>query len=799
MIPELRLALRRLARTPGFALTVVLTVAIAIGANGTIFSAVRALLDRPLPFHEGDRLVWVYGRASVDGPRGKPTGDEAGSIAVQTSTYDGVAVIGDRAFLRVTGNRRERWNGLWVTPSLFAVLGIQPALGRPITLDDARAGARVMMIGHERWTRDLGGDSTVVGRPIHFYDGHTYTVAGILPPRLEFPIGQMPQSGNGSGFVVGVQDFWILGQEGDELPGGTVIARLRRDVTPAAATAQAAVLGRRLLAEGLITDSARSMEIVPLRDQALGLVRPGLRLAQGFAVLMLLLACANLANLVLLRTHAREGEHAVQAALGASTRAIVSGIVTEVALLTAAGGTLGLALAALARETVRLLAAGSVPMIERIATDWPVALFTVAMTALVALVVAVVPAVVIARGNLQATLLSGGRSHTATRRHARLRTALVSSQVALALMLSVGAALIATSFARLMSVDAGYDPHGVVTADVEVFDHPSPAEFYRDLDRRLRSLPGVKAVGLIHSTPLTGKWTFADPFVIAGRPEDPSTAPLVSGAFVGFDYFGAMNTPVVAGRKFTEQEDMAGNAPVLMINESAARRFFPGRSPLGESVLLAGKARRIVGVVKDMRDVRLDAPPEPQWFQPLFGSGTQLIVRVAGDASDAIPMLRREMLAADSRFVVNGIGSLDDIVATTVTERRMAMRLLSALAAIALGMASIGLYGVVSFNVARRHREFGVRSALGAQRHALLGMVLREGIGMALTGIAIGVGLSVWLTRVLERLLFQVSPTEPSTITMIAGLLLLVAVCASLVPAWRGASVDPAMALRADT
>ena len=798
-MPELRLALRRLARTPGFALTVVLTVAIAIGANGMIFSAVRALLDRPLPFNEGDRLAWVYGRATADGPREKLTGDEASSLARQTSTYEGVAVIGDRAFLRVNGDRRERWNGLWVTPSLFTVLGIQPALGRPITLDDARTGARVMMIGHERWTRDLGGASTIVGRLIHFYDGHTYTVAGILPPGLEFPLGQMPQSGNGSGFVVGVQDFWILGQEGDELPGGTVIARLRSDVTPAAAAVQAAVLNRRLLAEGLITDSARSMEIVPLRDQALGLVRPGLRLAQGFAVLMLLLACANLANLVLLRTHAREGEHAVQAALGAGMGVIVGGIVTEVALLTAAGGVLGLALASLARATVRLLAAGSVPMIERIATDWPVALFTVALTALVALLVAVVPAVVVARGNLHATLLSGGRGHTATRRQARLRTALVSSQVALALMLSVGAALIATSFTRLMSVDAGYDPHGVVTADVEVFDHPSPAEFYRDLDRRLRSLPGVKAVGLIHSTPLTGKWTFADPFVIVGRPEDPATAPRVSGAFIGFDYFGAMNTPVISGRAFTAQEDMAGNAPVLMINESAARRFFPGRSPLGESVFLAGKPRRIVGVVKDMRDVRLDAPPEPQWYQPLFGSGTQLIVRVVGDASDAIPMLRREMLAADSRFVVNGIGSLDDIVATTVTERRMAMRLLSALAAIALVMASIGLYGVVSFNVARRRREFGVRSALGAQRHALLGMVLREGVGMALTGIAVGVGLSVWLTRVLERLLFEVSPTEPSTIVMIAALLLLVAVGASLIPAWRGASVDPATALRADT
>ena len=799
MTRAVRLAVRRLARAPSFTLTAVLTIALAIGANGMIFSAVRALIDRPLPFHEADRLVWIYGKVrAASGPGDKLSGDEAKSLAASTGTYDAVGVIGDRAFLRVNGDRRERWNGLWVTPSLFDVLRIQPALGRPITIDDARSGARVMMIGYERWQRDLGGDTAVVGRPIQFYDGHTFLVAGILPPGLEFPLGQMPQSGNGSGFVIGTQDFWILGQEGDELPGGTVLARLRPTVSRESAAAQASVSSRRLAAEGVITDSARTMEIVPLHDQALGLVRPGLRLAQAFAVLMLLLACANLTNLVLLRTHAREGELAVQAALGAGTREITSGIVVEVALLTAVGGAIGLGLTAFARRAVELLAAGSVSMVGQITVDRSVVVFTVGITALVAAVVAAVPAIIIARGNLQATLLSGSRSLTATRRQARLRVALVVSQVALALMLSVGAALIATSFARLMSVDAGYDPRGVVSADVEVFDHPKPAEFYRDLDRRLRGLPGVKAVGLIHSTPLTGRWTFADPFVIVGRAEDPATAPPVSGAFIAFDYFGAMSTPIVSGRPFTEQESMAGDAPVLIINETAARRFFPGRSPLGESVFLAGKARRIVGVVKDMRDARLDAPAEPQWYQPMFGAGTQLIVRVAGDASDAIPMLRRELAAVDRRFVVNSIVSLDAIIATTVTERRMAMRLLATLATIALVMASIGLYGVVSFNVVRRRREFGVRSALGAQRHALVGMVLRDGVGMAVAGIAVGVMLSLGLTGALERLLFEVSPTEPLTIAMIAAVLLAVSVGASLLPAWRGASVDPATALRAE-
>jgi predicted permease len=437
-------------------------------------------------------------------------------------------------------------------------------------------------------------------------------------------------------------------------------------------------------------------------------------------------------------------------------------------------------------------------MIEQVSLDWTVAGAAFLATTMVAGVVSAIPAAIVSRGNLQLTLLGGGRTHTTSRRHARIRTALVVSQVALALMLSVGAGLIATSFSRLMSVDAGYDPMGVITADVEIFDHANPAEFYRELNRRLRAMPGVEAMGLIHSTPLTGKWTFSDAFVIVGGSEDPALAPAVAGAFVAFDYFGAMQTPIVRGRAFTEAEDMDGDAPVLIINESAARRFFPSAEPLGESVVISGKPRRIVGIVKDMRDVGLDTPAEPQWYQPLFGAGTQLIVRVRGDAADAVERVRRELSASDPRFVVNDIGTLDAVIAATVSERRMAMRLLSTFALLALGMAAIGLYGVVSFNVVRRRREFGVRSALGAQRHALLTMVLREGVTMAFVGVSLGVVLSLWLGSALQQLLFDVSPTEPAAIASVGVLLLLVTAVASLIPAWRAASVDPGSALRTD-
>ena len=796
---QLRLIIRRLWNAPAFAITAMGTVALAIGVNSMIFSAVRGLLVHPLPFPDAERLVWVYGRnESADAARDKPTELEVNALAKEATGVEAVAVIGDRAFVRAEGASRVRWSGMWVTPSLFTVLGVRPSLGRAFDASDTRGGTPIMMLGYERWQRDFGGDPAIVGRVVHFIDNHHFLVVGILPRGLEFPFGPMPQSGNGSGFTIGVQDFWIVGQEGDVLPGGAALARVKPTATVALARTEAATISARLSAAQPATQAHRSLELVSLRDQALGLVRPGLQLAQGFAILMLLLACANLTNLMVLRTSARDRELGVRAALGASHRAIAWSVVAEVLLLVGVGGGGGLAVATLARAGLELVAAGSIPMLEHVTVDWAVAAFTVGVTGFVATLVAVIPATLVVRGNLHRTLFSGGRTHTTDRRRARLRGALVVSQVALALVLSVGAALVVESFSRLMSVDAGYDAAGVIAADVSLYDHPQGHEFYRQLHVRLRTLPGVEAVGMIQSTPLTGKWTFKDPFAIVGRPGDPDAAPRVSGAFVAFDYFAAMRTPIVRGRAFTEAEYMAPDAPALIINESAARRFFPTQNPLGESVFLAGKARRIVGVVTDMRDVRLDVPAEPQWYQPSFGDGTQLIVRTSGRAADMIPTLRRELEGSDRRLVINSIDALEDIVTTTVVERRMAMRLLAALAGMALMLASIGLYGVLSFAVARREREFGVRSALGATRSSLLTLVLRDGVRLALVGIALGTMLALWLTEALRGLLFEVSPTEPRTFSMIAGVLVLVAAAASLVPAWRAARADPVRTLRSD-
>jgi putative ABC transport system permease protein len=796
---ELRLTVRRLLNARAFTLTAALTVAVAVGVNGMIFSAVRGLLVHPLPFAEAEQLVWVYGRDRLaELARDRVTGLEVNTLATQAASVQSVAVIGDRSFVRPDGDRRVPWTGLWVTQGIFDVLRIRPALGRAFDAADMRSGAHVMILGYERWQRDLGGDPTIIGRPIRFIDNHEFIVIGVLPPGLEFPFGRMPLSGNGSGFAVGVQDFWIPGQEGDVLPGGATIARVRADASIDRVRAEAATISARLAASDG-GHANRALEVVPIRDQALGLVRPGLRLAQAFALAMLLLACANLANLTLLRTSTRERELGVRAALGASRRVIAGSVVGEVVLVTAVGAVVGLGTAGLARVGLRFIATGSLPMLERVTVDWTVVAFTVSVAAVVAVLVAVIPAVLVMRGNLHLRLLSGGgRTHTTDRRRTRLRAGLVVSQVALALVLSVGAALVVESFVRLMAVDAGYDPTGVISVDVALFDHPQGHVFYRELHARLNALPGVEAVGMIQSTPLTGKWTFTEPFAIVGRPGDPESAPHVSGGFVAFDYFEAMRTPVVAGRAFTAAEYLASDAPALMINESAARRFFPNASPLGESVFIAGKARRIVGVVKDMRDVRLDAPPKPQWFQPLFGDGTQLIIRTTGRARAMVPTLRRAIVASDSRLVIGRIDALEDIVATTVIERRMAMRLLVSLAAIALALASVGLYGVLGFNVARREREFGIRSALGAPRRSLLAMVLRDGLGMAAFGVALGVLLAIALTGALRGLLFEVSPTEPGIMAAVAAMLVLVASIASVVPAWRAASADPVHALRAD-
>jgi len=533
-----------------------------------------------------------------------------------------------------------------------------------------------------------------------------------------------------------------------------------------------------------------------MRTQALGLIEPGLRLAQGFAVLMLLLASANLTNLSLIRLRGRQRELAVLRALGANRGAIVRVVVGETLILSALGGVIGLGLAVSARSILRAVSAGGMPMHERIEIDWTVGVFTLAATMSVALLVSFIPAIVASRTDARVALSSGGWSHTGDARATRFRSGLVVGQIAVAMVLSIGAALIAQSFSRLMGADTGYKPEGVISAEIEIYDHPSATEYYRDLHRRLLATPGVEAVGLIHSTPLTSKWSFAEPFEVVGRMY-PSGAPQIAGSFVAFDYFGAMRIPLVSGRNFTADEYMNWRSSALIINESAARRFFPGQNPIGQLVKI-GKVRTIVGVVKDSRDVRLDIPAEPTWYQPVFGNANQLIVRATGDQGTMIAAVRRVLLASDPGLVIERIGPFSEIIASTVIERKMAMRLLISLAGIAVLLASVGLYGVVSFNVNQRTREFGVRSALGASPASLLGRVLRGGVGLSVVGLTMGIVLSLGSTRVLRGLLYEVSPSEPLTIASISVGILLVSLISTCLPAWTASRVSPAVALRSE-
>jgi len=790
---DCRLAWRRVRRAKGFALAIVASVAIAIGSNATIYAAVRGLLVGALPVADVDRLVWLTSQKAHQAEGTGLLDWEAQAVAQRRDVFASVAVIGDRSLVRRTGQRRERWHGLWVTPELVRVLQIKPAIGRAFTASDVDAGAPVMMVSHERWRNDLAGDSTVVGRVIAFIDDKSFLVIGVLPPGLEFPFGKAPRSGDGAGYRTGVQDFWFLGQVQSALPGGTTIARLAQGVTFDRATTAALSVA----AHGPVAaDSQRVIRVTSVRDQALGIAAPGLRLAQAFAALMLLLASANLANLLLLRLRARYSELAVLAALGGSRAAVTRMIVIEMMILVGAGSVAGCILAAFASRAFHVLSGGALPLLRLVRMSWSVALYGVGWTAIVALIAAVVPAVLVSRQPLALAMTIGGRSQTDDARMRRFRAALVVTQIALAFVLSIGAALITTGFARLAGVDTGYVPRDVISADIEVFDHPDVPGYYRRLDRELRAIPGVAAVGLIHSTPLTGKWTFASTFVIPGRSYPPGGVPLVAGSFVAFDYFGAMRIPIIAGRTFSDAEFLGGKATVIVINESTAKKFFPGESPLDRTVILNDHPRRIVGIVKDTRDVRLDAPAEPLWYEPVFGSGTQLIVRGTRPAAELIPEVRRVLLASDRGLVIERLGPFEDIVAGTLTDRRLAMRLVTILACLSTAVCLVGLYGVLAFAVRQRRREFGVRTALGATPRTLLGTVVREGVALAVPGLAIGIGASLATTRVIGGLLYDVRPTDPATFARITALFLLTVVAASLFPGIAAMRTDPATALR---
>ena len=798
---DLRLAIRRLRAAPGFTTAAVLTLALGIGANALTFGAIRGLLVQPLPFPDGDDLVWVQTANPALALTGQVVwSDELQALAAGMRSADGIAVIGSRALIRAIGQQRTEWRGLWVTPNLLSVIGLSPALGRSFDASDLHGGTpRPAMIGYERWQRDFGGDPAIVGRVIPFADNKDIVVIGVLPRGLELPFGRSPGEGSGIGYKIGVQDFWTLGQtRPDEYPAGTAIARLRAGTSKRAAQAEADAIFSRL-ARPQAADATRIAQLVTFRDYALGVMRPALPLLQAFAALVLLIACANLANLVLARAASARGEFAVRAALGARRRDVMRILIAESAVISVGGTAAGLLLAGAGRTLLVTFAADHVAAIDRIRIDGAVFVFTAILAALATAAFGLLPMTVFHETPAVSMLDRAARGQTIGRRQARTFRALVIVQVAVTLVLLNAAALLFQSLSRLMSVDTGYRPGGVVAADVLLFEPASVVlPYFQRLHERLTALPGVEAVGLVQSTPLTGKWTFRERLAVNGRPADPRDDLDIAGTFVAFDYFKAMGIPILAGRDFTVRDLLAGKGRQMILNDAAARLFFPGESAVGREMVLNGRVREVIGVVKGTRDTRLDTPVEPQFYQTTFTGSSQVIVRTSGDPLAFAGVLRRELTASDPRVIVKAVEPMTSIVEASVFERRLATRLLMVFAGLALTLAVVGLYGVLNFTTIQRRREIGVRAALGARRVDLVRMVLGEGLTMTLIGIGAGLLVSVAAAAWLQTLLFEVAPRDPLTAAIAVALLTITALAACTLPAWRAASVSPALTLRSE-
>ena len=783
---DLRAAGRRLRGSPGYLIAAVSSLALGLGANTLVFSGLQGLLIAPLPFADADRIAWIFAEDAQRPGDSSPVPDTVvRAIAERARGIASLAVIDDVTLVREQPDRFALWRGLSVTPDLAEVLRINPALGRLRDTDDAPLPDQAIAIGHERWHRDFGGDPRIIGQVLPFADNKTFTIVGVLPAGVEFPLGRSPQSGNGSGFEPGVQDFWILSSvRAGQWPGGVVIARLREDATATQIELDAIVSNLDARAD------RSSLVLVPLRDQVLGVLKPALPLLQGFAALVLVAACANVANLMLARARVQRIDTAVRVALGATRRHLRRQVFAEALVVSTLGSMAGVGVA-YAGRTLLEAAGHSWPLAQAIVIDASALVLLIVLGAATTVVFAILGGSAQGRSALSTVLAEGYRG--APPKPSRTLRVLVAAQLALSVAVLAGAGALRTSLHRLLDVDRGYQTPQVLTADVLLYV-PKAQHILRDVYARIRALPGIAAVGVIHSTPLTGKWSVRDRIEIIDGDRRRLTGPMI-GSFVAFDYFQAMGIDLVAGRFFTDEEALAPKPRAVIINDLAARTYFDGHA-VGARLFMYGSEREVVGVVRATRDVRLDLPPEPQFYQPMFFDGSQIIMRVHGDPRTMVEPVRQTLLDADRRLIVRAVQPLDAIVAERVAERRLAASLVTAFGALALAIAAVGLAGVLHFNASSRWRELGLRAALGATRRQLMGLVARDALGITAAGLASGVLLAAASGRLLEAVLFQSSVLEAGSIAGVAALLTAVCAASALVPAWRSGRVDPMTAMR---
>src|SRR5205809_2277779 len=820
MLSEIKVALRGLVKTPGFAAIAIATLALAIGANTSVFGLINALLVRPLPYQQPSKLVLFWERFAAQGLDRIPVSPpEYLDLENQFHGCTNIAAFNYETFNLGGGDLPERISGAVVSAALFPLLGVEPIKGRTFAREEQGEGHDdVIVISERLWKRRFNSDPLLVGKSL-LLNGRSYTLIGVMPAKFEFPIPLFGVQGNQFAERV---DIWKpiaftpveLKERGSRSYG--LIARLRPEVS--AATAQAEL-------DTIISNWIRAYpdnyrgggfgaKVYPFQDQVVGGMRTGLAILLAAVVCVILIACANLATMLLARASARERELAIRVALGAGPWRLLRQMLTESVLLALAGAAGGIILSIWGLELLKQIGARTVPRLAEVNVDLVVLIVTAVVAVGTGILFGLIPAFASAKPELTEALKEGGRGSTSGARRNQVRNSLVVAEIALALVLLVGAGLLLKSYARVQDVNPGFNPNNVLTMEVSLpqlkYPSPGPAylggtsaiNFFQEAHRRIAELPGVQATGCTTTLPLSGSNSDSS-FAIEGANLQPSEpGPDEEIRAITPEYFRVLQTPLLEGRFFNDA-DTADSPQVVIINEALARKYFPKGDALNKRITFDDPRKdpkwvRIVGIVSSIRHRGLDLDPQPEYYVPQAQFPVRsmvLAVRSGQDPRTLTSAIRREIQSIDPDQPMANVRTLEAVTADSIAPRRMSVVLLGAFAGIALLLAGVGIYGVISYLVVQRTHEIGVRMALGAQRSDVLRLVVGHAAKLVGIGTAIGLVLALFSTRTLSALLYSVGAFDPSTFIFVTIALAAVALLASYIPALRATRADPMIAL----
>jgi putative ABC transport system permease protein len=801
LIQDLRYALRVLIKKPGFTAVAVITLALGIGANSAIFSVVNAVLLRSLPYEDGDRLVWIWGtQPQLDKAPVAPANFL--DIKEQNEVFDNVAAFRGQSGALTGQYEPERVRVAAVSADFFSLFKVLPLLGRVFNNQDEQSGnTQVIILSHALWQRRFGSNPGILDQKLTLND-RPYSVIGVAPAEFQYPT---------------YADLWIpLVFDAKEKSirdthSLSAVGRLKPGASIEQGQANIGLIAATLEQNYPRTNTGISMRIVPLKEQITGSIQTQLLIIFAAVGFVLLIACANVANLMLARAASRQKEMAIRTALGAASSRLARLLLTESVVLAVVGGVLGLLLAYWGTQLLVSASPTHIPRVIEIAVDLRVLGFTILLSFLTGILFGITPALQARRTDLNETLKEGGRSSSQGLGGYRMRKIFVVSQMALALVLLISAGLMIKSFLKLQQVDLGFNERNLLTMQVTLprskyNDGQTRAAFFQRAVDRIKALPGVEGAGAITNLPLSGA-NDSTSFIIEGREPSPDgKAPLTEYRSITPDYFRAMGIGLVKGR-FFDETDQPNTSKVAIINESLARRFFGDQEPIGQRIGLSGPPdwREIVGVVRDVRHYGPDNEPKPETYVPYNQNqasylqyGSMALVIRGENPSNLVSGVRGEILAVDSSQPVYNAKSMEQVVADSVAQRRLDTLLLALLAGVALLLAAVGTYSVMAYTVAQRTHEMGVRMALGAQPRDVIKLVLGQALSLALIGVTIGLGAAFGLMRFVSGLLYGVSLADPVIYIGLALLLGAVAILASYFPARRATRVDPLSALRSE-